>query len=121
MNKSEIRMTGVGCFARGLTLSRVLRRMMVVYSLGDWSEAAGCRQDPSPAVQALQKLMSRASGSSGPEDPRHHPDEDIAGFFLNFENQQLNLSVFTRGCGRGCRKYTASLEELTRLRQSRLH
>jgi len=120
MNNSDIRMTGVGCFAGGITLSRVLRRMVEAYSLGDWSGADGCRQDPSPAVQALQRLLSQSNGASRQE---HHTqnDEDIAGFFLNFENQRLNLSVFTRGRGRHFRKHTASLEDLTRLRQSRLH
>lgn len=119
MNHSPTRITGVGCFAGGTTLSRVLRRVMHAYSLGDWSGAEGFRQDPSPALQALQKLMS-ADGSAGQSD--RAPEQDgIAGFFLNVENQRLNLSVFTRGRGRRCRKYTASLEELTALRRSRLH
>jgi hypothetical protein len=47
--------------------------------------------------------------------------EKIAGFFLTFENQRINLSVFTRRQGRRGRKYTASLDELSRLRRSRLH
>lgn len=120
MNNSDIRMTGVGCFAGGITLSRVLRRMVEAYSLGDWSGADGFRPDPSPAVQALQRLLSHVNGASRQEN-RNQKDEDIAGFFLNFENQRLNLSVFTRGHGRHFRQYTASLEELTRLRRSRLH
>jgi len=48
-------------------------------------------------------------------------DEKIAGFFLAFENQRVNLSVFTRRQGMRCRKYTASLDELSRLRRSRLN
>lgn len=120
MNNAAIRMIGVGCFAGGITLSRVLRRMMAAYSLGDWSTAEGFRKDSSPAIQALQKLMSGGSGSSGQADPAPE-DEDVAGFFLNFDNERLSLSVFTRSRGRQYRKYTASLEELKRLRQSRLH
>jgi hypothetical protein len=120
MNNAEIRMTGVGCFAAGITLSRALRRMVEAYSLGHWSGAEGFRQDPPPAIQVLQRLIGDSNGCPGQED-RSHQDEDIAGFFLSFENERLNLSVFTRGQGRRCRKYTASLEELTRLRRSRLH
>ena len=120
MTDAAIRMTGVGCFAGRPTLSRVLRRMVEAYLLGNWTEPAGRRQDASPAVQALRRLMDLGSRSCGPDDG-DRPDEPIAGFFLTFENQRLNLSVFTRRPGMRCRKYTASLEELTRLRRSRLH
>ena len=120
MTDANIRMTGVGCFAGQPTLSRVLRRMVEAYSLGDWTEAAGRRQNASPAVQTLRRLMGLSNGSCS-QDDGDRPDEAIAGFFLNFENQRLNLSVFTRRPGMRCRKYTASLEDLTRLRRSRLH
>ena len=120
MDSADSRMTGVGCFAGGVTLARVLRRMMDAYSLGDWRAAEDGRQAPSPALRALQTLMNGTRQLLGPEDGARN-DEDIAGFFLNFENQQLSLSVFTRGRGKRCRKYTASLGELTRLRRSRLH
>jgi hypothetical protein len=120
MNTAAIRLTGVGCFARGITLSRVLRRMMAAYSLGNFGAVEGFRKDASPAVQVLQNLMRGGSGSSAQVTP-DLMDEEVAGFFLNFDNESLNLSVFTRSRGRPCRKYTASLEELTRLRQSRLH
>ena len=119
MNHAAVRMTGIGCFADGVTLSRVLRRMMHAYLLGDWEGAGNCRQPPSPALQALQILVSAGHGLGDREDGTA-TDETIAGFFLNFDNRQLNLSVFTRGRGRRCRKYTASLEELARLRNSRL-
>ena len=120
MKNAAIRMTGVGCFAGEITLSRVLRRLMIVYSLGNFCAAESFRKNSSPAVQALQKLMTSGSGFSGQAD--HAPkQEEVAGFFLNFDNERLNLSVFTRSRGRQCRKYTASLEELTRLRRSRLH
>jgi len=120
MNNAEIRMTGVGCFAGGTTLSRVLRRMIDAYSLGEWSQAQGVQQDPSPAAQALQKLIGAASRSTG--SAGGSPEDDhVAGFFLNVDREKLNLSVFTRGRGRRCQKFTASLEDLTRLRQSRLH
>jgi hypothetical protein len=64
-------------------------------------------------VSAGQGLGDRGDGTAA--------DETIAGFFLDFDNRQLNLSVFTRGRGRRCRKYTASLEELALLRRSRLN
>lgn len=115
MQNTTIRMTGVGCFAGGVTLARVLRRMMAAYSPGDGSGAGGGRQAPSPELRALQHLVNggrEAGGQPGGSAGR----EDIAGFFLNFADRQLHLSVFTRGRGRRCRKFTASLEELTHLR-----
>lgn len=120
MNHAETRMTGVGCFAGGTTLSRVLRRAIDAYSLGDWSQARSVQPGSSPAVQALQRLMSAASRPTGPAG-RTAGEEDVAGFFLSFDREGLSLSVFTRGPGRRRQKFTASLEELTRLRQSRLH
>jgi len=120
LNCAEIRMTGVGCFAGGVTLSRVLRRLMDAYSLGEWSSAPGAQPEASPAVQALQRLIHRGNRTFQPADG-FLQDEDVAGFFLNFAGERLHLSVFTRGRGRRCRKFTASLDELTLLRQSRLH
>jgi hypothetical protein len=119
MQNTTIRMTGVGCFAGGVTLARVLRRMMAAYSPGGASSAGGGRQAPSPALRALQRLANGSMGFGGQEDSVPS-DEDIAGFFLNFENRQLHLSVFTRGRQRRCLKYTTSLEELTHLRPGRL-
>ncbi len=120
MSNAEIRRTGVGCFAGGTTLSRVLRRMIDAYSLGEWSQVPSVQPDSSPAAQALQKLISAAGRSAGPAGGGP-VDEDVAGFFLNVDREALHLSVFTRGRGRRCQKFTASLEGLTRLRQSRLH
>jgi len=120
MRNTALRMTGIGCFAGGVTLARVLRRMMDAYSLGDWSAAGICRQAGSPAILALQRLVNGGQGSRDPEDAPA-ADEDIAGFFLNFENRQVHLSVFTRGRGRRRHQYTASLEELMHLRRSRLN
>lgn len=120
MAKTENRMMGVGCFAGQPTLSRVLARMMEAYSLGDWRPAVVANEKASPEHSVLQKLLSGSSGmNSAHEDGR--AEEKIAGFFLTFENQRPHLSVFTRRQGRQSRKYTASLDELSRLRRSRLH
>jgi hypothetical protein len=119
MNNAAIRRTGIGCFAGGTTLSRVFRRIMAACSLGDWGSPEGLQPNPSPAVRALQGLMAddRAPGLSA----RAPGDESVAGFFLNFEGQRFHVAVFTRSRGRPCQKYTASLEELMRLRPNRLH
>ena len=120
MNKAENRMMGVGCFARQPALSRVLDRMMEAYSLGAWKDAVGAHEKDSPENRVLQTLISGMTEMNGPhEDGR--TGEKIAGFFLAFENQRINLSVFTRRQGKQSRKYTASLDELSRLRRSRLN
>lgn len=110
---------GVGCFAGQPTLSRVLDRMMKAYSLGDWKDAVSGYEKVSPEIIMLQKLMAGTSGMNGPHEDGK-ADEIIAGFFLTFENQRPKLSVITRRQGRQSRKYTASLDELSRLRRSRL-
>jgi hypothetical protein len=110
---------GVGCFARQPTLSRVLDRMMKAYSLGDWKDAVCGHEKVSPEIMVLQKLMSGTSGMNGPHEDGK-TEEKIAGFFLALENQRPKLSVITRRQGKQSRKYTAPLDELSRLRRSRL-
>jgi len=111
---------GVGCFAGQPTLSRVLDRMMKAYSLGDWKDVVSAYEKVSPDNIVLQKLLSGTSSVNAPHEDGK-TDEKIAGFFLAFENQRPHLSVFTRRQGQQCRKYTTSLDELRRLRRSRLH
>ena len=120
MTKIENRMMGMGCFARQPTLSRVLGRMMEAYSLRDWKDAVAANKKASPENLILQKLLSGTSGMNGAHEDGK-TEEKIAGFFLTFENQRPQLSVFTRRQGQQSRKYTASLDELSRLRRSRLH
>jgi hypothetical protein len=120
MVNTEKRIMGVGCFAGQTTLARVLDRMMEAYSLGDWRHALGSDGKNSAGCLALRRLIYGGPGIDE-QDGREGPEEKIAGFFLGFENQRLNLSVFTRCQGRQYQKYTASLGELKRLRQSRLH
>jgi hypothetical protein len=120
MTKTENRMMGVGCFAGQPTLSRVLTRMMEAYSLGDWKHALAANEEASPGHLVLQKLLSGTSGMHGAHEDGK-AEEKIAGFFLAFENHRPHLSVFTRRQGQQSRKYTARLDELSRLRRSRLH
>ena len=119
MVNTEKRIMGVGCFAGQPTLTRVLDRMMEAYSLGDWRHALGSDGKNSAGCLALRRLIYGGPGID--EHGQEGPEEKIAGFFLGFENQRLNLSVFTRCGGMTGRKYTASLDELSRLRCSRLH
>ena len=120
MAKTENRMMGVGCFAGQPTLSRVLARVMEAYSLGDWKHVAVANATASREHLLLQELLS---GTSGMNDAytAGKTEEKIAGFFIAFENQGPRLSVFTRRQGRQNGKYTTSLDELSRLRRSRLH
>jgi hypothetical protein len=94
--------------------------MMKAYSLGDWRDAVRAYEKASPEIMVLQKLMSETSAMKGPHEEAKS-EEKITGFFLTFENQRPHLSVFTRRQGKQSRKYTASLDELSRLRRNRLH
>ena len=118
MTKIESRMMGVGCFARQPTLARVLGRIMEAYSLGGWKDVAVENERTSKGYVALRKLMSGKSDIAGLGGDGG-AEEKIAGFFLNFENQRINLSVFIRRPGLMCSKYTACLERPARLRRSR--
>lgn len=91
-------MTGVGCFGRPQTLSRVLGRVMQGYSMPNWEDRFEAAPSPSGAV-ALRHLMR-------PGGARAH--ECVSGFFLGLREGRLHLSVFTRG-GTARRRYIARL------------
>ena len=117
---TQQKVMGVGCFAAEATLSRVLRKMVAAYSLGDWRAAMANEESSSEGCRLLRRLISGIPASGGVNSDGN-AGETIAGFFLAFENQRLNLSVFTRRGGWECRKYTAPMDAFTRLRQKRLH
>ena len=108
-------LVGIGCFAGEKTLSRVLRRMIESYSLGEAADALREQAGASGGSRALGNLIS-GTGSAASADRQR-----VAGFFLSFKDRQLNLSLFTRREGLKCEKFTASLDEVARLRRSRLN
>jgi hypothetical protein len=108
-------LVGVGCFAGEATLSRVLRRMIGSYCLGEVADALREQAGASGGSRALGDLISGAGGIETVEKGK------VAGFFLSFKDRQLSLSLFTRREGLKCEKFTASLDELARLRRSRLN
>ena len=125
MESNRGRMVGMGCFAGRETLSRVARKMVERYALGRWEESAATRGPVSEGFRVLRELISGSDGcGTGGEGGRHREvfgAEPVAGFFLAFEGRQLTLSIFSRRSRHACRTYTASVEELVRARQRRLH
>lgn len=97
-------LVGVGCFAGEETLSRVLRRMIESYSLGEPARALRQRSEGAGASRVLDDLMAGAGGAQCSEGAR------VAGFFLSFEDCTLSLSLFTRSGGRKCEKFTTRLD-----------
>lgn len=97
-------LVGVGCFAGEETLSRVLRRMIESYSLGEPAHALRQRAERAGASRVLGDLMAGAGGVESFERGR------VAGFFLSFKDRTLNLSLFTRRGGLKCEKFTTSLD-----------
>jgi hypothetical protein len=96
-------LVGVGCFAEQGTLSRVLRKMIESTSRGIAGEGVGARGDAPDDGRLLRELLSgigRAGAAPGEKASAADLNvEKISGFFLTFKNQQLSLSVFTRGDG----------------------
>jgi hypothetical protein len=94
---------GVGCFAGQGTLSRVLRKMIESTSWGEAGDVEHGRADAPDDYRMLRELLSGIGKTpAAPREKAGATDlnvEKIAGFFLTFKNQQLNLSVFTRGDG----------------------
>jgi hypothetical protein len=91
---------GVGCYAGQGTLSRVLRKMIESYSRAEAGDVVRGHADD---CRMLRELLSGiGKTTAAPREKASATDlnfKKIAGFFLTFKNQQLSLSVFTRGGG----------------------
>jgi hypothetical protein len=96
-------LVGVGCFAGQGTLSRVLRKMIESTSRGEAGDVVHARADAPDNGRLLRELLAGiGKAGAAPGEKASAVDlnvEKIAGFFLAFKNQQLSLSVFTRGGG----------------------
>ncbi len=95
------RVIGIGCYGRPETLTRVLKKFVEKYILGD-SIGPG-RKDGGHCVQLETiKLLKALFGGllenhqlSEPEIIENIRKSGITGFFLALERRRLNLSVFT--------------------------
>jgi len=119
MNASKL--MGVGCFAKPDRLSKVFKRALESYVLG---EVVEFDDHTDYGDSLLNKIMA-----SIPDDQWvlesgkfcNIANKRITGFFLGFKNQGLNLSVFIKGDSPHPERFTARLDGLTRLRNKRLN
>jgi len=122
------KVTGIGCFAKPATLSRVFKKMVQNYTLGQFEsinllnghdEVRGA-----DGIVLLRALIAGKAGyfpSSDSESCGVAKNRKITGFFLTLRHQRLNLSIFARGDCNNRERYTASLDSFTELRQKRLN
>ncbi len=95
-------MIGIGCYGRPETLTRVLKKFVEKYILGN-SNGPG-REEGQHCVQLETiKLLKALIGGlleshqfSEPEIIENIKKAHITGFFLALERCSLNLSIFTR-------------------------
>lgn len=122
------KVTGIGCFAKPATLSRVFKKMVQNYTLGQFESINLVnRHDGVMGTDGSAMLKALMAGKAG-----YFPSPDsescvvvknrkITGFFLTLRNQRLNLSIFARGDRNVQERYTASLDAFTELRHKRLN
>ncbi len=122
------KVTGIGCFAKPATLSRVFKKMVQNYTLGQFEsinlvnghdEVMGA--DGTVLLKALIAGKAGYFPSSDSESYGAAENRKITGFFLTLRNQRLNLSIFARGNRNIRERYTASLDAFTELRRKRLN
>ena len=122
------KVTGIGCFANPATLSRVFKKMLRNYTLGQF-ESINLINDHekergADGAALLRALIAGKAGYFPPPDSEsgvNAENRQITGFFLTLRNQCLNLSIFARGNRNVRERYTASLDAFTELRQKRLN
>ena len=122
------KVTGIGCYAKPAKLSRVFKKMVRNYTLGQFERInLDNSQDMAGNVDGTIMLKALIAGDAG-----YFPAPDseycgvaehrkITGFFLTFKNQGLSLSIFARGDRNIQQTYTTRLDGFTELRQSRLN
>jgi hypothetical protein len=122
------KVTGIGCFAKPATLSRVFKKMVQNYTLGQFESFNMVNgHDEVRGADGTVLLRALITGKSGyfpwpdSESCRVAENRKITGFFLTLRNQRLNLSIFARGDCNIRERYTASLDAFTELRQKRLN
>ena len=93
---------GIGCYGKPETLSRVLKRMVENYILGnskrpDRNDSQHCVQfETIKLLKALIGGLLENHQLSEPEIIENIKKSRITGFFLALERRKLNLSIFTR-------------------------
>ena len=122
------KVTGIGCFAKPATLSRVFKKMVQNYTLGKFEEinpVYGHDEfrgvDDNALLRSLMAGKTEYFSSPHSESCRVAKNRNITGFFLTIRNRRLNLSIFARGDRNIRERYTASLDGLTELRRKRLN
>jgi len=143
------KVTGIGCYAKPATLSRVFKKMVRNYTLGQFESTnlinghdevrgtegtvllkaliagkAGYFPAPAEGTVLLKALIAGKTGYfplPDSESCRVTEIRKITGFFLTLRNQRLNVSIFARGNRNIRERYTANLDAFTELRQKRLN
>ena len=124
------KVTGIGCFAKPATLSRVFKKMVQNYTLGQFESINlvnghdEVRDRDADGAALLRALIAGKAGCFATPDSESclvAESRKITGFFLTLSNHCLHLSIFARGDRNVRERYTASLEAFTELRQKRLN
>ena len=122
------KVTGIGCYAKPAKLSRVFKKMVQNYTLGQFESVNPANsQDMAGGVDGTIMLKALISGNGGyfpaPDSESYGVAENrkSTGFFLTFRNQGLIVSIFARGDRNIQQTYRTCLDGFTELRQKRLN
>ncbi len=118
---------GIGCFANPATLNRVFKKIVRKYTLGQFEDTELINEYKARGTDGCKLLAALIAGeagcfrSLGPKSSDVLEDKKITGFFFTHRAQKLNLLIFVKGnCSRQ-ERYTASLDEFTKIRRKRLN
>lgn len=121
------KVTGVGCFAKPSTLSRVFKKMVRSYTLEQLESINLINGPEISGANDSMLLKALIAGKAGyfslpdSEAGNFMENKKITGFFLTLQDKRLNLSIFAKGDSNSRERYTTSLEALTAKRLRRLH
>ena len=115
---------GIGCYGRPETLSRVLKKLVEKYILGNFDGPDRKNSLNCVHFETLKLLKALIGGLlenhqfSEPQIIENIKNSGITGFFLALERRRMNLSIFTRD---GHTIYSGILDGQTEIKKNRFN
>ena len=119
--------SGIGCFANPATLNRIFKKIIRNYTLGQFEDRELVKKYIARGTDGCKMLAALIAGNAeccrsiDHESSHVLENKRITGFLIAQKAQKLNLLIFVKGNSSKQERYTASLDEFTKIRQKRLN
>ncbi len=118
----NLRIVGVGCFGKPKTVARVFKKIIESYTLAcELAFGRGDACEKKDLRRLLKDVLSECGENICLTSLEKERNKPITGFWLGFENEVLNLSLFARANRQKCNRFAESVMTMEKLGKKRLH